>query len=106
MFWHKENKSRFRKYTFLYKKQGITGEETYNFFIINDFKNLVDIDLDESNIKQKPAKYLYCFDNISLGKYSRLRLIDYLNDFVGSPRDYKNPLFFNINEYLNKKQIN
>jgi len=95
--------------THFYIKERLTPSDegdnaSYALIIINDFKNLVDIDLDESNIKQKPAKYLYCFDNISLGKYSRLRLIDYLNDFVGSPRDYKNPLFFNINEYLKKNK--
>jgi len=72
--------------------------------IINDFKSLVGIDLDESNIKQKPAKYLYCFDNISLGRYSISRLTEVLNDFIGSPRNYKNPLIFNINKYLNKKK--
>ena len=84
---------------------GITGEETHNLFIINDFKNLVDIDLDESNIKQKPVKYLYSFKSINLGKYKKSSdLSDVLNDFVGSPRDYKNPLFFNIKEYIKKEQ--
>ena len=72
--------------------------------IINDFKNLVGIDLDDSNIKQKPAKYLYSFYNISLGRYSLSRLTEVLNDFIGSPRNYKNPLIFNINKYLKKKK--
>jgi len=76
----------------------------YGLLIINDFKNLVGIDLDESNIKQRPAKYLYCFDNYSLFRYKSLELSDNLNDFVGSPRDYKNPLFFNINKYLKKRK--
>ena len=72
--------------------------------IINDFKNLVGIDIDESNIKQKPAKYLYYFENISLGRYSLSRLTEVLNDFIGSPRNYKNPLYFNIYKYLRKKK--
>ena len=76
----------------------------YGLLIINDFKNLVGIDLDESNIKQKPAKYLYCFDNYSLFRYKSLELSDNLNDFVDSPRDYENPLFFNINKYLKKRK--
>jgi len=84
---------------------GFTGEETNNLFIINDFKNLADIDLDESNIKQKPAKFLYSFKSISLGKYKKSSdLSDVLNNFVGSPRDYKNPLFFKIKEYIKKEQ--
>jgi len=76
----------------------------YTLLIINDFKNLVGIDLDKSNIKQTPAKYLYCFDTISLENYSRRRLIKHLNKFVGYTRHYKNPLFFNINQYLQKEQ--
>ena len=76
----------------------------YGLLIINDFKNLVGIDLDDSNIKQKPAKYLYYFDNYSLLKYQSLELARQLNYFVGSPRNYKNPLCFNINKYLKKKR--
>ena len=33
--------------------------ESIEITIINDYKNLVDIDLDKSAIKQKPAKFLY-----------------------------------------------
>ena len=72
-------------------------------FIINDYKNLIGIDLDKSNIKQEPAKYLYSFDNIRLGKYNYSEITDVLNDFVGCPRDYKNPLFFNVYELLKKE---
>ena len=61
----------------------------YTLLIINDFKNLVGIDLDKSNIKQTPAKYLYCFDTISLENYSRRGLIKHLNKFVGSTRHIK-----------------
>ena len=95
---------------FYIKKKVIYGEDgddvNYTLFIINDYKNLVGIDLEKSNIMQKPAKYLCSFENISLGKYNRLGLINHLNDFVGSPRDYKNPLFFNINKHPKKEKIN
>ena len=33
--------------------------ESFRLLLINDYKNLVDIDLDTSNIKQKPAKFFY-----------------------------------------------
>jgi len=77
----------------------------YELLIINDYKNLVGIDLDESNIKKKPAKFVYSFSNISLGKNSYRHYAKMLNNFVGSPRNYQNPLFFNIYKYLQKKPV-
>ena len=65
--------------------------------IINDYKNLKDIDLDSSNIKQKPAQFFYSFDNIDID----YELEKNLNDFVGSLYFY-NPLLFNINNYMKK----
>jgi len=78
---------------------------SYKLFIINDYKNLVDIDLDENIIKNKPLKCIYSFDNLSLGKYGYQGLDKVLNNFVGSSRDYKNPLLFDINTYLEEKKI-
>ena len=74
-------------------------------YIINDYKNLLGIDLNESNIKQKPAKFLYSFTNISTGNYTSEQFTKVLNNFIDSDDDnYSNPLFFNINAYLNKSQ--
>jgi hypothetical protein len=73
---------------------------TKRLFIINNYKNFVGIDLNENNIKQKPAKCFYSFKHPISGKYSYNQFEKLLNDFVGSSRDYKNPLLFDINNYL------
>ena len=78
--------------------------ESFRLLIINDYKNLVGIDLDTSNIKQKPAKFFYSFNNISLGNYSHTQFAQVLNNFIGHSHYYDNPLFFNIYKYLNKTQ--
>ena len=71
-------------------------------FIINHY-NLKSIDLDNSTIKQKPAELLYSFSNVMIRKYNKRQIIEVLNDFVGSSRDYKNPLLFDINTYIKDK---
>jgi len=78
--------------------------ESFRLFIINDYKNLVGIDLDESNIKQKPAKIFYFFNNIDIGKYDYIQLTNVLNNFIGSSGEYSNPLFFDINFYIKKNE--
>ena len=93
-----------------YSKKGTTIEingvetETTRLFIINNNKNLSGIDLDKSNIKSKPAKFLYSFDCISQGKYGYRQLMNNLNDFVGASGD--NPLTFNIDGYMKKPNFN
>ena len=77
---------------------------SYRLLIINDYKNLVGIDLDGSNIKQKPAKFFYSFNNVWRGKYEYNEFAQTLNNFIGSSGNYDNPLFFDINKYLNKGQ--
>ena len=72
----------------------------HRLFIINDYKNLVGIDLNESNIKQKPIKCIYYFRSPELGNYNYKQFENALNNFVGSPKNYKNPLLFDINNYL------
>ena len=65
--------------------------ESYNKYtsllIFNDYKNLVDIDLDKSNIKQKPAKFLYSFNNIYLGINDSAQYTQILNNFIGNDRN-------------------
>lgn len=73
---------------------------TERLFIINNYKNFVGIDLNENNIKQKPAKCFYSFKHPISGKYSYNQFEKLLNDFVGSSRDYKNPLLFDINTHI------
>ena len=73
---------------------------TERLFIINNYKNFVGIDLNENNIKQKPAKCFYSFKHPISGKYSYNQFEKLLNDFIGSSRDYKNPLLFDINTHI------
>ena len=79
--------------------------ESFRLLIINDYKNLVDIDLDTSNIKQKPAKFFYSFNNVWRGNYDHTQFAQLLNNFIGNSGEYDNPLFFNINKYLNKSKF-
>ena len=71
-------------------------------YMINDYKNLAEIDLDSSNIKENPAKIFYIFDYI---KGNNLEIEAKLNIFVKSSLSFYNPLFFNINKYMNEKII-
>ena len=85
-----------------YGQDGISPE-SIEITIINDYKNLVDIDLDKSAIKQKPAKFFYTYDNITNRTNAEDRYTLELNNFIGkSSENYENPLFFNINNYMNK----
>ena len=79
--------------------------ESFRLLIINDYKNLVGIDLDTSNIKQKPAKFFYSFNNVSIGNYGGVEFAQVLNNFIGHSGNYNNPLVFNKNKYLNKAQF-
>ena len=76
--------------------------ESNILFIINNNKNLSGIDLDKSNIKSKPMKLFYYFNNIDNAKGDKFG--DDLNNFVGVSGD--NPLTFNINNYMKNKNIN
>ena len=78
----------------------------YTFRIINDHKNLVDIDLNESNIRRKPAKCIYTFTNVCFGYETETEnYIDKLNEFCDTSQNCT--LFsFDINSYLANKNIN
>ena len=80
--------------------------ESSTLIIINDFKNLMGIDLDTSNIKKKPAKLFYSFRGIKYWGYTNIEYAQLLNNFIGSPQINDNPLFFNIDEYLSNSQKN
>ena len=79
------------------------SSESIKFYIINDFKNLVDIDLDVSSIKKKPAKFYYTYDNVRNIRVAVNQYTIDLNNFLGiSSNNYENPLYFDINKYMNK----
>ena len=74
--------------------------ESTRLFIINNYKNLLGIDLDNSDIKSKAAKIFYSFNKIGEGKYGYKKLNEDLNNFVEASGD--NPLTFNIKNYMIK----
>ena len=69
----------------------------FHFYIINTFKDLKEIDLNTSDIKQKPANLFYHYQHIRDKADANL-----LNDFIGSPQQFNNPLLFDIVKYMNK----
>ena len=76
-------------------------------YIYNNYKNLVGINLDRSDIKQKPAKLIYRFNNITNSNYNAKQLKTDLNKFIGNKNYYyKNPLDFNISNYMLKNDNN
>ena len=56
------------------------SENTCILYISNKFKDLTEIDLDESNITHRPAKLYYTFENIKCD--ATLRFTDELNKFA------------------------
>ena len=86
----------------IYRDSKGRKRESNILFIINNNKNLSGIDFDKSNIKSKPMKLFYYFNNIDNAKGDKFG--DDLNNFVGASGD--NPLTFNINNYMNNKNIN
>ena len=53
------------------------------FTIINDYTNLIDIDLDTSNIKKKPATFYYTFNNVRTIRNAENEYTYELNNFLG-----------------------
>ena len=74
------------------ESEDTSDDYTYGLIIVNTFQ---DIDLDKSNIKNKPKKIFYLFDDIK-GNNN----INGLYNFVGSTPQQNNPIFININEYM------
>ncbi len=70
-------------------------------YIFNDYKNLVGIDLNSSNIKRKPAKFYYKFSGIYL-KYGVQESTNELNRFLRGSTDFKNPFHFDVRKYMKK----
>ena len=76
---------------------GVDDSLSTELYIFNDFKNLKEIDLDVSEIKDNPRKYYYVFN------YFPKLTSDFtneLNKFIGA--ENFNPFQFNINDYMKK----
>ena len=74
----------------------------YRLFMIKDFENLSEIDLDTSNIKNIPIKIYDHLDYILPNKTNNA-LVKELNDFAGVPQNHKCAFKFNIGEYMKIK---
>ena len=67
--------------------------------ITNTFQNDKDIDLNLSNIKNKPIRNIYhIFPKIKLNNYTTISL----RNFIDICPETENPVFFNINKYMGK----
>jgi len=67
------------------------------FFAINDFKNIT---LDLKTVKQKPIELFHYYTTWE----TATNLIK-LNNFVGSPINFDNPLIFDIGKYMGRTPI-
>ena len=74
-----------------------TNNIGHRLFIMKNFNNLEEIDLNTSSIKTTPVKLYYYFDHI--WHYQDTGIEKQLNAFVGNP-NYECPFKFNINKYM------
>ena len=72
-----------------------------HLIIVNTFKNLSDIDLDTSNIRNNPPKIYYIFKNININRDYSFK--GKLNEFINVQKDIITPVFFNITSYMNNQ---
>ena len=84
-----------------YKTFHITYDEDNShredyFYAINDFKNIT---LDLKIVKQKPIELFHYYKN-----WEYATDLFKLNQFVGSPVNFDNPLIFDIKKYMGKNQ--
>ena len=72
------------------------GCYNHYFFVINNFKDLYDIDLKTSGIKLKPAVLFYSFKNF----FEKINL-DSIYQFLGA-KISENPFLFDVQNYMKK----
>ena len=73
--------------------------------ILNNFKNGNEINLNTGTIMNIPLKYLHYIKNINVNKFGGLNQLNIiLNEFIGISNNMENPLYFDINIYLNRPQ--
>ena len=70
---------------------------TYGLIIVNTFQNKDNIDLDRSDIRNKPRKIYYLIDDIREGNMKKQ-----LCDFVGCSPEPDIPIFLNIDKYMGR----
>ena len=73
--------------------------------ILNNFKNGNEINLNSGIIINIPLKYLHYIKNINVNKFGGLNQLNIiLNEFIDISNNMQNPLYFDINIYLNRPQ--
>ena len=89
----------------VYKEDGEGGSTTYyRLIFVNTFKDGNTIDLDSSNIQNKPVKIYDYFEPIDVNKFNgQSAMKQTLKTFVGNNcNEEENPLCFNIRKYMEK----
>ena len=80
-------------------KYQIDSKKYEALVITNTFQNDKDIDLNLSNIKNKPIRNIYhIFPILNKNNYITLSL----RNFIGISPETENPVYFNINQYMGK----
>ena len=75
----------------------------YKIYLYNQFNDTSEINLDSTKIKEVPAKFSYVFEISSSGLNQVKLLEERLNKFIFT-KIFKNPLKFNIFDYMKKEK--
>ena len=79
-------------------------KKKYILVILNNCRKGGEIDLNASRVRNTPLQFLYSFENIDVNKFQgQFHLKSILDNFS---KNKENPLNFNINTYMNKRQLN
>jgi hypothetical protein len=88
------------------RKEGWQTPAYYRLILINTYKDGIAIDLDSSNIKNKPVSAFDFFEHVDAQKFNgQVNMKNTIQSFIGNNNEEGNPLAFNINTYM-KKQDN
>ena len=86
------------------RKEGWQTPAYYRLILINTYKDGVAIDLDSSNIKNKPVPAFDFFEHVDAQKFNgQVNMKNTIQSFIGNNSEEGNPLAFNINTYMNKQ---
>ena len=80
------------------------NENSYKLFIFNNLSRLEMTVLDKTDLKIKPLNLYYHFDQLD-ASISQKSLITQLNEFTNSPTEFERPIFFSVEKYLAKYEV-
>jgi hypothetical protein len=88
------------------RKEGWQTPAYYRLILINTYKDGIAIDLDSSNIKNKPVSAFDFFEHVDAQKFNgQVNMKNTIQSFIGNNNEEGNPFAFNIDAYM-KKQDN